>query len=147
MKNTTRIITWCLLAAVLLAGSTASAGMLDRFKNKGEKEHKVAPRYDRFPTIHYHVGQLQQSGFDGWKVGDLNLQVAKTCVVTGSDGEETRLSAGSDAIVSGALIGDTFVALRVRILSSDWNSGPRDPNVKVERSDSDPTVGIGTGPL
>lgn len=146
MERTTRIIAGCLLAALLLAGTAAEAGMLDRLLKKDDGSHQAAPRYDRFPTIHYTVGRLVQSGMDGWKVDDYGLQLTPDCVITGADGEKGELIEGTEAIVSGALVNGVFVALRVRILDPSWSYGPRNPDVKVEWFESDPTVGIGTGP-
>jgi len=146
MKRTIRTTTLCLLALAILAGSTASAGILDRLRGKDE-EKRVAPRYDRYPSMSFQVGQLTRAGFDGWKVDEMDLVLTPDCVITDTEGNEVSLQEGTHVVIAGSRIGETLVALRVKLLPSGWQYGPENPEQKVERSEVDPTVGVGTGPL
>jgi hypothetical protein len=141
MKRTTIIL--ALLAAIALAASSAQAGWLKRVKlQKSAPVTSKTWRYDRLPTVDFHKGELRSIGLDRWQLGTVKVELAPGCQISGG----RSLRTGSTAIVMGPRLGDTIVAWRVELRSSQQFRSLRRADTQIERSEADPTVGVGTGP-
>jgi len=147
MKRTTKILALIAVAALMAAPAT-EAGWFNKDK-RTERDDSMPKtwRFNRMPAMTFHMGELQRDGFVGWTVGDLAMQLGPDCKVTNESGGDD-LREGRSAIVMGSRSGDTIVAWRVRVLKPEFaNSGMgRDHRVNVVWSESDRTVGEGTGP-
>ena len=136
------------IAASPMAPQEAEAGLLDKLKGGSDKEsdQEMTPRYDNYPSLDFHLGTLTRTGWNDWRLDELDVQFASDCVIE-SNGEGVGvLTEGQQAIITGSQVGNTIVALRVTILSPNWDMGPKNNDEDVIWSESDPTVGVGRGP-
>jgi hypothetical protein len=124
----------------------AEAGWFNKSNSERDSEKKLTPRYDNFPTMSFHLGTLVRNGYAGWKLGELDVQISPQCIVQSNGEDDGVLVEGRQAIVSGAQVGNTIMALRVTILKPNWDMGPENYDEDVIWSDADPTVGVGHGP-
>lgn len=131
----------------LFAAPGTQAGWFGIGKDKEDQDKDPAPRYDNYPTMSFHLGTLTRSGYGGWKLDDLQVQFRPDCEVNDQSGELGTLAEGRQALVSGARVGDTILAIRVTVLKPGWDLGPKNADQEVDWSQTDPTVGVGTGPL
>ncbi|MFO7607991.1 MAG: hypothetical protein R6X35_02160 [Candidatus Krumholzibacteriia bacterium] len=141
MKRTLTML--ALLAAVAVATGPAEAGLFKRNKPK-DKAPQTAKiwRYDRLPTMAFHKGELRAEGIGLWRIGELYLQLAPDCELVGAD----QLQTGRTAIVMGPRVGSTIVAWRLEMVKAQQQRTPRTLDTRIEWSESDPTVGVGTAP-
>ncbi len=144
MKRTMTIL--ALLAAAALLTAPAQAGLFKKDKHKkAEPEKAKAWRYDQLPSMSFHKGQLANDGLGLWRIGDVKLQLAPQCEISG-EGGGNQLQTGRTAIVMGPRVGDTIVAWRVEMQKPQHQRPARNFDAQIEWSESDPTVGVGTAP-
>ena len=145
MKRTTTLL--ALLACAALAVAPAEAGLFKKSKPAADEGKVKTWRYDRLPTMSFHKGQLRNESMGVWKVGELTLQLAPDCRIV-DGGRPGSLATGRTAIVMGPRIGGTIVAWRVDVQPHAHAVArpTRGADTQIEWSQSDPTVGRGTGP-
>ena len=151
MKHTTSIRLAIAVILLVCLAATAGAGwrnkeLEQRYRDRQERAENT-PRYDEFPTMAFHMGELRQDSWRGWTLGDLSLQVLPDCEITGENGGQASLTAGYKALVMGPRLDDTVLAWSIRVLAPDWNkTHDRSGDTFVQQSDVDSTVGEGHGP-
>jgi len=125
-----------------LTAPMAEAGIFNRNKDKDQRTEmpawtQVPRRFDNMPTMSFHAGVLQQDGWNGWKLGELKLQLSPDCVIA-TDGQDVGyLDAGRTAIVMGSRQGDTIVAWSVRVKKPEYLVGrANNPNLQLKVSDT-----------
>lgn len=146
MKRTIPVILVLVLFLGVTVAPDADAGWLDKFKKDKKEETKVPPRYDLFPTMGFHTGVLGLDAFNAWTLDDLSLAFAPECKISSEIDPNGGLDEGRKAMVMGSKVGDTIVAWRVEILASEYGIKAHDPHIEFIPSESDPTVGVGSGP-
>ena len=137
------------LVLVAVAGDPAQAGLFGKKKAKYQRQEKEfkAWRYDRQPTMSFASGTMSRSSFTGWEMDNVQVILKKDCVVIDADGEPTSLTEGKQVVVMGPRAGDTIIAWQIRVLKPSFRvSAAPSMQKNVERSDVDPTVGVGTAP-
>jgi hypothetical protein len=104
-------------------------------------EYTEPHRFDRDPDMQFQRGVLSRDGLAGWRVGDYQLQVGPNTVVLDPEGQPTMLQEGSEVLVMGARLGNTFVGWNVRLLGHEMPSAGASADVVKKPSDASPDVG------
>ncbi|MFO7652529.1 MAG: hypothetical protein R6X25_01790 [Candidatus Krumholzibacteriia bacterium] len=141
------------MAAVLTSASPAAAWGRKQVRVKTPLERKVPPRFDSLPSMSYAAGTLQR-GATGWKVGPRDVEIPSFCRIGRADQAPNpgALVEGVEVAVMGSEVGGRFVAWRVDVKPPSWAATGLGSTLFVadeERivwSETDPDVGVGTGP-
>ena len=123
----------------------ADAGWLNKLK-KDEEGGKQIHRYDFLPSMSFHSGVLGRDTGQGWTVGGFKLVLAENCRITSDVDHVTDLEEGRTALVMGSRLGDTIVAWQIEIRRNEFGLKAMDEHIEFTPSDTDPTVGEGSGP-
>ena len=145
MKRTMIIL--ALFAAAALLTAPAEAGLFKKNKKKAKPEETQLAgswRYDRLPAMSFHKGVLQNVGPDIWKIGEMTMQLAPGCQVSGGT---SALQSGRTAVVMGPRAGNTIIAWSVELQKPQAAvAAPRTAGTEIVWSESDATVGEGHAP-
>jgi hypothetical protein len=147
MKRTTAItLAGCLWLGVAVT-SAAEARTRPQSKPRSP-ERTVMPadylqphKFDRLPKMEFYSGRLQRDNFGGWRLGDYELQIADTTVVTDSSGDGALLEEGREVVVMGVAYGRTLNGWNVRMTSAGSLPDALSTDVVKRPSDVDPDVG------
>ncbi|MCP4573419.1 MAG: hypothetical protein GY838_13770 [bacterium] len=148
MKTKTLILALgCALMLVAYAGDDASAGLFGSGKSKRTDYDQKVWRYDDLPSMNFARGKIMRDVHAGWVVGGVAVQFAPECVIADEDGA-ADLYDGAAVMIMGPHAGGTIVAWRIEILAPGTleRSDFTESNTKVEWSNSNRHVGVGTGP-
>lgn len=146
---------WPLLLAALfvatsaLAPAATQAGWFSK-KKKQDKEQPRPQRFEQHPDMRYLVGTLTRGGLGGWQVGGVDVAIESTTKVTVQDdnrGGYAPLREGREVILMGSQYGNQMVVRQAIVLRPDRQLPAYNNIEQIEWSESDPTVGKGTGPL
>ncbi len=143
-----RIMVTILASVITLGLVTATEAGAGWFK-KSEAPRTEKPdwmkkprRYENLPAMSFHSGVLQQEGWDGWKLGEVKLQLAQDCLITTAGAADGFLRAGRQATVMGPKVGDTIVAWSVRVTQESVPApAVYDANLVLRKSEANPNCG------
>jgi hypothetical protein len=133
-----------IIALAVVSADDAAAGLFG--KKQDTEQRAKAWRFDLLPTMSFTKGKISQDVVAGWAIDDLRVQLAPQCSIVDQDGQKADLYDGQNVIIMGPRAGNTIVAWQVRLMPRDVNGQLRSDTNDIVRSESDPTVGVGTGP-
>jgi hypothetical protein len=146
MNKNLKTLAALLALTALLTAPAADAGMLDKLLGGDEGKDARPPRYDLFPKMGFFTGTLGRDIGTGWTLDGYRLILASECTISSEVHDVPMLDEGRQALVMGPKVGDTIVAWRVRIKQDEYGIQANNPEEQFTPSDSDPTVGEGSGP-
>ncbi len=138
-----------LVAVIAIAPAQTQAGWFSK-KKKQDDEQKQPHRFEKHPDMRYLVGTLTRGGLNGWQVNGVDVAIGSSTKITTQDqsrGSYSPLREGREVILMGSQYGGQMVVRQAIVLKPDRQLPAYNNKEQIVWSESDHTVGEGTGPL